>query len=439
MFLLLLSGKPNISNKYFIITEVAFIWLLVLFIFYCLENTIINLYFLTELVSFSGFISFGLSVPRHYVFVNESKTWAEAQRYCRDKYSDLATIENEQQTVQLLDTVKDDSIDLAWIGLYDDLNSWKWTLEDSDFFNDFYQEGERDYRNFNNQPDNSGGNELCVYMDYDGKWYDMSCDNTLPFICYDGKENVTQSYIRIYDWKTWSEARRYCRENYTDLANVRNQTENQRILDRTGGGGWIGLYRNRVWSDQQIASYENWKPGIPYSPQQPDNDYGEWDSPHCTAVSLKDAGRWTDENCFFSIPFFCYNRTCTQSSCTCQYHFVSENKTWFEAQRYCRQNYTDLATIDNMEEMNRLINTVNGSYNGSAWIGLYGDVNSWRWSLDNAVLGVHKRWLGQHPRNTGGQSLCVNMNTHNGLWSEAPCSNLSPFVCYDGKMVDFNY
>ncbi|KAL0192193.1 hypothetical protein M9458_010489, partial [Cirrhinus mrigala] len=95
-----------------------------------------------------------------YVFVNESKTWAEAQRYCRDKFTDLATIENKQQTIQLMDTMNDDSIDLAWFGLYDDLNSWKWTPEDSDFF----KAGEKDFRNWNNPgPDNSGG-RLCVYM-----------------------------------------------------------------------------------------------------------------------------------------------------------------------------------------------------------------------------------------------------------------------------------
>ncbi|KAL0163003.1 hypothetical protein M9458_042399, partial [Cirrhinus mrigala] len=92
-----------------------------------------------------------------YVFVNESKTWAEAQRYCREKYTDLATIENEQQTVQLMNTVNDASIDLAWIGLYDDLESWKWTLGDSDFFS----VGEKNFRNWYNQgPGNYGGQNL---------------------------------------------------------------------------------------------------------------------------------------------------------------------------------------------------------------------------------------------------------------------------------------
>ncbi|XP_052443600.1 macrophage mannose receptor 1-like [Carassius gibelio] len=474
------------------------------------------------------------NTSKRYVFVNESKTWAEAQRYCRDKYTDLATIENDQQTLQLMDTVNDDSIDLAWIGLYDDLNSWNWTLENSDFFkgeeknfrnwynqgpgtsgaqtssssrqyhfvnesktwteaqrycrqnysdlatidnmeemnrlintvngsyygsawiglyddvnswrwslenNDFYKKGERDFRNWYHEPDNSGGNQLCVYMNYDGTWYDLSCDNTLPFVCYD--DTATQSYIMIFNWKTWSEARRYCRDHYTDLANVRNQTENQRILERTyqygyGYGLWIGLYRNRVWSNRQNTTYQNWRPQIPGLQAQPDNgnnQNSEYGYQHCTAVSFKYSGRWTDEVCVSSMPFFCYSRTCTQSSCTRQYHFVSESKTWIEAQRYCRQNYTDLATIDNMEEMNRLIKTVRGTYYGSTWIGLYDDLNSWRWSLDNAALeGGFKSWYVQQPVNSYGQSLCVYMSYYHGTWSEAPCYYTFPFICYDGRV-----
>ncbi len=125
-----------------------------------------------------------------------------------------------------------------------------------------------------------------------------------------GRGNATQSFIRIDDRKTWSEARRYCRDHYTDLVNVRNQTENQRILNSTGGGVWIGLYRNRIWSNGQITKYEDWRPAIPYSVQQPDNgenDYRQWGFQHCTAVSFSHSGRWTDENCLSSMPFICYN------------------------------------------------------------------------------------------------------------------------------------
>uniref|UniRef100_A0A8C2I7E3 C-type lectin domain-containing protein n=1 Tax=Cyprinus carpio TaxID=7962 RepID=A0A8C2I7E3_CYPCA len=135
----------------------------------------------------SGLFTLTLCAPQ-FVFVNESKTWAEAQRYCRDKYTDLATIGNEQQTVQLLDTVNDDSIDLAWIGLYDDLNSWKWTLEDSDFFS----VGEKNFRNwYDHGPGNSGAQSLCVYIYYgicdSGKWMDENCNYAFPFICHSGE------------------------------------------------------------------------------------------------------------------------------------------------------------------------------------------------------------------------------------------------------------
>ncbi|XP_058614460.1 C-type mannose receptor 2-like isoform X2 [Onychostoma macrolepis] len=374
-----------------------------------------------------------LTLSRQYHFVSENKTWTEAQRYCRQNYTNLATIDNMEEMNRLINTVNGSYNGSAWIGLYDDVNSWRWSLED----NDFYQEGERDFRNWYHEPDNHGGKQLCVYMNYDGKWHDISCDNMLPFVCYGERGNATHNYTRINDGKSWSEARRYCRDHYTDLVNVRNQTENQRILETAGGGVWIGLYRNRIWSNGQITKYEDWRPAIPHSQQQPDNglyDYGQWGFQHCTAVSFSHSGQWTDDNCFSSMSFICYKKTCTQSSCTRQYHFVSENKTWTEAQRYCRQNYTDLATVENMGEMNRLFKTVRRTY-GKAWIGLYDDMNSWRWSLDNTALeGGFKSWYVQQQVNSGGQSLCVYMSNNRGIWSETYCYNKFPFVCYDGRV-----
>ncbi|XP_048021629.1 macrophage mannose receptor 1-like isoform X1 [Megalobrama amblycephala] len=383
---------------------------------------------------FPFFCYSALASSRQYHFVNESKTWTEAQRYCRQNYTDLATIDNMEEMNRLINTVNGSYSGSAWIGLYDDVNNWRWSLED----NDFYQDGKTDFRNFYHEPDNSGGNELCVYMESNGNWYDVSCDNALQFVCYDG--NATETYIKITDEKPWSEAHRYCRDHYTDLANVRNQTENQRILEIAGGYKvWIGLYRNRVWSNNQMTSYQNWRPQIPVLQTQPDNGNNqayEYPYQHCTAVSFRYSGHWTDEICVSSMPFFCYSRTCTQSSCTHQYHFVSESKTWTEAQSYCRQNYTDLATVDNMEEMKRLIKTVRGTYYGSAWIGLYEDMNSWKWSLENATLEKgFTSWYVQQPVNSGGQSLCVYMTNNRGTWSEMSCHQFPlPFVCYDGRV-----
>ncbi len=131
---------------------------------------------------------------RQYHFVNESLTWTEAQRYCRHNYTDLATIDNMEEMNRLINTVNGSYYGSAWIGLYDDVNSWRWSLED----NDFYQEGERDFTNFYHEPNNNAGNELCVFMDYNGKWYDYPCDNYYSFVCYDGKTFQLIFFIYIY-------------------------------------------------------------------------------------------------------------------------------------------------------------------------------------------------------------------------------------------------
>ncbi|XDV38534.1 hypothetical protein PO909_007909, partial [Leuciscus waleckii] len=307
------------------------------------------------------------------------------------------------------------------IGLYDDLNSWKWTLEDSDFF----KEGQKDFRNwYNPGPNNYGGQSVCVYM-YIGIWYTNPCSNALyPTVCYDGRENASDTYVNIYQYKTWTEAQSYCREHHTDLISIRNETENQKIQYLLQNyyyhSVWIGLYRTRLWSDQSNSSFtywSTWQPGTAGS---------------CTVVSFSDSGKWTDENCNTVLSFICYSALASSR----QNHFVNDSKTWTEAQRYCRQNYTDLATIDNMEEMNSLINTVNGSYTGSAWIGLYDDVNSWRWSLENNDFYQEGerdfRNFYYEPNNNDGNELCVSINP-NGNWFDSSCGNTFSFVCYDGK------
>uniref|UniRef100_A0A8C7F7F5 C-type lectin domain-containing protein n=1 Tax=Oncorhynchus kisutch TaxID=8019 RepID=A0A8C7F7F5_ONCKI len=127
------------------------------------------------------------------------------------------------------------------------------------------------------------------------------------------------------------------------------------------------------------------------------------------------------------------------SPCHPQYHFVNMGKNWTEAQRYCRNKYTDLATIDNMEDMNRLINTVDSGYNGSAWIGLYNGVNSWRWSLEDMDYygegeaefrnwdSADVKYIDQH---------CVVTGQY-GTWWDLICNQNYYSVCYNGENIAF--
>uniref|UniRef100_A0A8C1MU96 C-type lectin domain-containing protein n=1 Tax=Cyprinus carpio TaxID=7962 RepID=A0A8C1MU96_CYPCA len=88
-----------------------------------------------------------------------------------------------------------------------------------------------------------------------------------------GRVNSSQNYVWIYEYRTWTGAQSYCREKYTDLASVRNETERQQILNVTlyRNYGWIGLYRNRLWSDQSNSSFTYWLPWTQGVAAQPDN------------------------------------------------------------------------------------------------------------------------------------------------------------------------
>ncbi|XP_058271588.1 C-type mannose receptor 2-like [Hemibagrus wyckioides] len=280
-------------------------------------------------LSLTGFFSLRFCLPRQYHFINENKTWSEAQRYCRENYVDLVSINNTEEDLALMNTIGIWKSNRTWIGLYDDLNSWKWSLDDDSF----YQNEERDFRSwYKNKPRNWNGEDFCVFFAvYYAGWRVASCSTTLPFMCFDGRVNASERYIPVYQHMNWTEAQRYCREHYTDLTSVRNETENQKIrslladkkqLDdnhyyKYYGDNyyfhyyynyhmhkpfWIGLYRTRSWSDHSNSSFSNWKPGQP-------GNYSQNES--CAAVSFNYDyyyGKWTDENCGQTFPFLCYSR-----------------------------------------------------------------------------------------------------------------------------------
>lgn len=111
------------------------------------------------------------------------------------------------------------------------------------------------------------------------------------------------------------------------------------------------------------------------------------------------------------------------------YYYVNTEMFWSKALRYCKENYNDLATVDSLDDVNKMMNIVNDGYSGSVWIGLKRPTTlSWVWSMGNETLTLYRPWWGSKPSGAGD---CV-CSVHTA-WYDYSCAANLDFVCYDGK------
>uniref|UniRef100_A0A3B5LCA2 C-type lectin domain-containing protein n=1 Tax=Xiphophorus couchianus TaxID=32473 RepID=A0A3B5LCA2_9TELE len=208
-------------------------------------------------------LSFSLCQERQYYFVKKFLNWDEAQRYCRKHHTDLATIGNSKDVKQFLDIVSSADDDV-WIGLYSNIN-WTW----SGLLN---------------------------------RWWDYDCAKKFPFVCYNGNISVVNKFVAVDEAMSWSNARTYCRHNFTDLATIGNIKENQWVqtLVPTGYWAWTGLYRdeNIYWSDKSSFGFSNW--------DHISNLIGS-DARICGATSKARSAKWKFLPCQTRLPFVCYS------------------------------------------------------------------------------------------------------------------------------------
>ncbi|XP_041843387.1 lymphocyte antigen 75-like [Melanotaenia boesemani] len=122
---------------------------------------------------------------------------------------------------------------------------------------------------------------------------------------------------------------------------------------------------------------------------------------------------------------------CSFSLCTSQNQFIffPTPKNWTEAQTYCRENCIDLATTNDMDELNDILQIVEGKYDDALWFGLKeGTTRSWHWSLTGTKFYKkgeedYLQWSVNPVNNCG--------SIYQGQLSALPCSNLLPSVCFD--------
>ncbi|KAK6477807.1 snaclec bitiscetin subunit alpha-like, partial [Huso huso] len=120
----------------------------------------------------SGFCVPAYNQIRKHVFVETVKSWSEAQRYCREKHTDLATVRSQEEAEQLLN-ITGASLRDSWIGLYrDDTQNWQWSNSDDVIYS------------------NWRADLFCASVNSDGKWTDLPCNLQKAFMCYKGKDVI---------------------------------------------------------------------------------------------------------------------------------------------------------------------------------------------------------------------------------------------------------
>ncbi|KAL6491166.1 hypothetical protein MHYP_G00015110 [Metynnis hypsauchen] len=225
---------------------------------------------------FSALWTLSFCGTRQFYIVTEKKTWADAQKHCREKFIDLATIESQEE-MKAVEAVLKGKMGGFWMGLRQKENvnntcfqgaaagpvmtsgvnrCWMWS--DGSIFS---------YSNWKTGEPNNDGTDNCgeLRLDNSYRWNDGACSYTTPFVCY---KNLP--LILINQKMTWREALRYCRENHVDLVSVHTEEIQHwveaAVLYASTANVWMGLRHTCAqsfwfWVSGSTMCYQNWAPG----------------------------------------------------------------------------------------------------------------------------------------------------------------------------------
>ncbi|KAL4007196.1 hypothetical protein ACER0C_001048 [Sarotherodon galilaeus] len=348
-----------------------------------------------------------------YHFIAENKSWSEAQRYCREKYTDLAKVFDMTDMSRLRNSTQNQGE--AWIGLNNNTDgnrTWHWSLPGVEYIqNDssWNQSGRQSWE----PPGNCGRKR---YDQGDKKLADVSCEYPMWFICYDEMKKDNKTLYLITTPMNWTQAQSYCRYNYTDLASGLDQVDEEKMKalitsKDTKFSAWIGLFRDTWrWSDGSDFSFRYWDMELFNDTQS---------NKTCAMTLLNRSGKWSSDECGKEKPFFCYDDNLI---------LIKENKTWEEALYYCRENYNDLVSITNSDEQDWIQEKVKEANSTYVWLGLRYTctLGFWFWVTDEVVK--YKNWGSDVTADDCNMSGAINAGSPHE-WSKQADNKMFNFIC----------
>lgn len=222
---------------------------------------------------------------RRYIYISEKMNWLSAQRYCREKYTDLATITTDAENRRLMNASSGVISSDSWIGLNRTApgsERWQWSDGESPHF----------FQWLTGQPNNFNGIQNCVKVESEG-WNDYECSASYPFYC-------SWRFVLVKDSKTWEEALEYCRTYYTGLASPVSPEQlalaENAIAQTQTVSVWIGVrFVNGQWVCVNMAPLGS----LVLLPSCPAPSYRC--GAHNTSTNI-----WENRDCNEKLNFLCY-------------------------------------------------------------------------------------------------------------------------------------
>ncbi|XP_037837906.1 macrophage mannose receptor 1-like [Kryptolebias marmoratus] len=391
------------------------------------------------------------------------KTWADARSACRKEGGDLASIRNLEDQSFVIAQLGYASTDEVWIGLNDKKTEglFDWTDHSTVSFTS-WEFG---------KPTVTSGQEDCVLISGEsGNWADRNCQEKHGYICMKTsspepsgdeveqnsgcrtgwKKHGSYCYFIGTETKTFDEAKDYCKNSNSYLADVSSRMDNAFLVSLVGlrpeKHFWLGLSNQKdkevfEWTNTKSVGYTHW------SSEMPGHSHG------CVAMATgSSAGLWDVLPCTNREKYICKHQaegavltpapptvpitTCesgwtkfqSRNFCYKVFTMHESKRTWYWAREYCRAIGGDLVSFHSTEELR-----LDPRSYGSFWIGLHAPDRGagYVWSDGSAVNFQH--WKDGEPNNKNNVEACVEFYAHDwdedGSWNDNNCERTNSWIC----------
>uniref|UniRef100_A0A3Q3W748 Uncharacterized protein n=1 Tax=Mola mola TaxID=94237 RepID=A0A3Q3W748_MOLML len=411
----------------------------------------------------------------HCFHLNRSpQTWSNAQKVCRKEGGDLVSIRNVEDQSFVISQLGFASNDKLWIGLNDIKTErlFDWSDHSTVSFTSWAF----------GKPSVSSDAEDCVLITGEnGNWEDSSCEEKNGFICMmqsateptedeinvdigckvGWKRHGSYCYFVGMETKTFDEAKNDCKASDSYLADVSNGVDNAFLVSLVGLRPekyfWLGLSNqnnidNFVWTNGNLVSFTHWNAQMPGYQQgcvaiTTGTLAGLWDLLPCTNTE-KYICKHMAEGAVLTVPpptqtppkcAEGWTRVGTRSYCSKFFTGPrSQEKTWFEAQDFCRAIGGDLLSIHSSVELS----VARYELHGKAWIGLHmpDPSTGYVWSDGSPVNFLH--WQEGEPNNHNNDESCAEFKIYNwdesGSWNDLNCDSYNDWLCQIRLSVKIN-